>query len=148
MYPLSEKLLAFVKDQEGYSPTPYPGPEGGQTIGYGHLNVPLKQVDTYLADALLRQDLYLAQLSAQKHVDYHYGEGTWQTLADNHKDALTELVFNVGTLRKFPKFTRAIIRGNLAKAAAESTRYYRDPTGHLQPLARRNAAFINTFLQG
>jgi GH24 family phage-related lysozyme (muramidase) len=96
----------------------------------------------------LRQDLHDALLGAQTYVDYFFGQGTWETLPQDHRDALTELVFNVGTLRKFPKFTRALVRGNLDKALAESTRYYRDTSGHLQPLARRNAAFINTFLKG
>lgn len=140
-------LVEFLKEQEGYSALPYTAPEGNKTIGYGHVIFDLNRVDKELADKLLELDIWMAERRAKFYVDSTFAPGTWNELPLKHQQALTELTFNVGSLSKFPKFTHALVHGNIDKAIRESKRYYRGRDGKWVELRRRNIAFVDTFLK-
>ena len=55
------------------------------------------------------------------------------------------MAFNIGGLRGFPKFTRALARGDVDTAIRECRRYAVVEGAWIE-LRRRNQAFIKTFL--
>jgi len=140
-------LIAFLKQQEGFSAKAYTDTSGNVTIGYGHVVTPLVSVDRALAESLLMHDIYEAERKAKAYVVEHYSFKDWEALSDKHKQALIELVFSVGSLTKFPKFTKALMEGDINMAIKESRRYYRGRDGKWVALRRRNVAFIETFLK-
>lgn len=141
-----QRLTEFLKEQEGFSAYAYEAPEGNKTIGYGHVMGQLSYVTETLAEKLLALDIWQAEQRAQSYISAMYGADTWNTLPERHQQALTELAFNVGSLAKFPNFTRALVHGDIPTAIAESKRYYRDKDGQWRELKRRNQAFVKAFL--
>ena len=141
-------LIPFLKEQEGFSHTPYKAPEGNLTIGYGHvLTEDIGWISERSANCLLAFDISRAEEDAMAYVDRTYGYLVFDQLSSRYKQALMEMTFNLGSLQKFPKFTRAIIKGDKETALKECIRYYKDDSGRWRELERRNNAFINTFLK-
>ena len=141
-------LINFLKEQEGFSHTPYKAPEGNYTIGYGHkLNEHIEWLSDRSANILLAFDISLAEDTAMNYVDRTYGYMVFKSLPSKYKQALIEMTFNLGSLQGFPKFTRAIVNRDKETAIKECKRYYQDSKGKWRELERRNKAFINTFLK-
>lgn len=90
---VSDSLIKFIENHEGFSPTPYRGVDSwNQTIGYGHV-IKSGENYTYLTQAqaedLLKQDLS-GFISS---VDHEF-QGT--SLKQNQIDALVSLCYNFG----------------------------------------------------
>ena len=143
------KLVDFLKEQEGFSPVWY---KDGTcwAIGYGHHScAPNHSFKITKAEAtlLLLDDILAASHSADKDFSRMTGYPTG-SLPRALYDALTELCFSTGSLRKWPKFVAAVVARDYAGMARESRRYYRkDGTGEWVYMKRRSEAFIKAFLE-
>lgn len=90
---VSDSLIQFIKNHEGFSPTPYRGVDSWNlTIGYGHVIEPGENY-TFLTEAqatdLLKQDLAVFIASVDK-------EFQGVNLKQNQIDALVSLCYNLG----------------------------------------------------
>jgi GH24 family phage-related lysozyme (muramidase) len=125
---------------------PHASVEGGApTIAYGHK---LQRGENYTkgitedeAIRLLNQDLELARQKAQQEVDAQYGRGLFGSLPIERQEMLTDFVFNLGSLRSFPKFTRGVLVNDLPAMLREYKRY----TGGRE-LTGRNRAFHDRYI--
>ena len=139
-------LIEFLKEQEGFSPTWYrDGP--CWSIGYGHHSCdpnPRQQITQVIALKLLKRDIQAARERAGRDFWVITGQRIAK-LPKRHQEALVEMTFNLGGLRGFPKFTRALARGDVDTAIRECRRYA-VVEGKRIELRRRNQAFIQTFL--
>jgi len=72
--------------------------------------------------------------------------GDWDTLPDNVKLALTDFSYNLGSLKKFPKFTQAVIDNDLETAKKEYKRYYKDK-GVKKEMTKRNEDIVKMLFQ-
>lgn len=143
-----KRYLADLKNQEnnikkGYRGGkwyPHTSPEGGlDTIAYGHKltssNSPYYQgITDEQAEALLLKDVLQNQALAKKQVDARFGEGTFDSLPQDRQMLLVDYQYNLGSLKEFPKFVKAVVEGDTKTMIAEHTRY-----GGKDPLTRRNA---------
>jgi len=68
-------------------------------------------------------------------------------LNDNQEEMLIDFVFNLGTLKKFPKFTEAVFKKDWETAKKEYKRSYSDDKGTRHELIGRNTTFFNKFLK-
>ena len=139
-------LIRFLKDQEGFSPSWYrDGP--CWSIGYGHhsCNPDLSQTITKEeAEVLLEKDIQAASDRAgQEFLEMEGYPIDW--LPEYLRMALTELVYNTGSIKDWPRFVRAVSQGDILRAIQESRRYYR-VGGEKVYMAKRTRAFIATFL--
>lgn len=142
-----KRYLADLKNQEnniknGYRGGkwyPHTSPEGGlDTIAYGHKltssNSPYYQgITDEQAEALLLKDVLQNQALAKKQVDARFGEGTFDSLPQDRQMLLVDYQYNLGSLKEFPKFVKAVVEGDTKTMIAEHTRY-----GGKDPLTRRN----------
>lgn len=127
---------------------PITDPDGrSRVLGYGHkLTGPNTDafsagVDEAAVLRLLYSDLKRARSIAQKEVDEQFGEGKFETLAPVKQEMMVDFAFNLGTLKGFPKFVKALI-SNDSKTA--STEYKRFTNG--KELGQRNQQFFNRYL--
>ena len=125
---------------------PHQSVEGGApTIAYGHK---VQQGENFShgiteddAIRLLNQDLEHARMKAQREVDSHYGRGSFSMLPIQRQEILTDFVFNLGSLRSFPKFTHGVISNDIAVMAKEYKRYVGG-----RELTQRNKQFHDRYL--
>ena len=140
-------LIEFLMEQEGFSPVWYrDGP--CWAIGYGHHSCTpdrsIEPISEQEARVLLERDIQAAAERAGE--EFSELEGypiAW--LPERLRMALTELVFNTGSLKGWPRFVRAVSQGDILRAIKESRRYYR-VGGQRVYMAKRTRAFITTFL--
>jgi GH24 family phage-related lysozyme (muramidase) len=121
--------------------------KGGATIGYGHLIKEGESFDRLTekeARELLKTDIREHTDEAREHVDTMYGKGKFDKLPENRRTALVDMQFNPG-LDQFPRFTNAIMTGDMAEAKKQANRYY-TAGGKSLPLTRRNKAFIKGYV--
>lgn len=133
---LSPTGYAFIKNQEGFSPTPYP--DGGKTsIGYGHQIQPGENIVPPITRAegerLLAADTGAAAQDISTAVKV--------MLTQNQFDALTDFRFNIGR-QNFLKSTllAKLNAGDYAGASSEFSRWVHSG-GQVSPVleARRSA---------
>lgn len=107
---LRERLI----DHEGYEPLPYTDSQGKITIGVGH-NLTDNGLPDHIIDALLDYDIGIAR----NELDRIHPK--WREYRPNRKDALTELMFNMGapSLLTFKKMWAAIEAEDWAEAAVQ-----------------------------
>lgn len=109
---VSDSMVKFIEQEEGFSATPYRGVDSwNETTGYGHVisqgenlgNAPLSQDG---AENLLRSDLKSCEDSVNK-------EFSGVNLTQNQFDALVSFSYNLGTniWSKTPKLTADIKAG-------------------------------------
>ena len=124
-------------------------PEGGSdTFGYGHK---IKRGEDFSqgrtdaqVDALLVDDLQAAENIVRREI----GTDVYNKLDPKRKQMLIEFAFNLGTLRGFPLFTKAVIDNDIDVMRAEHHRKYEDKnTGKWIGLKRRNDLFHKYFLE-
>ena len=118
---------------------PHKSVEGGSdTIGYGHKIQSGEDFSNGItdsqADSLLKKDLEKAKKQVEKEV------GT-NRLSKKQMEMFVDFVFNMGTLKKFPKFTAAALSNDVSGMRAQYKRF----TGGRE-LKGRNAAFLQRFL--
>lgn len=138
-----ERLFEFLQDQEGFKGVVF-SDVGRKAIGFGHRLLPGEKrtsISRGEANQLLRDDIAKHRLSAQQFIDKQFGEESFGQLSPLKQDMLTEFEFN-GALRKFPKFTQAVLSGDLN---GQITQFQRNSKG--KSMERRNLGFARTFLQ-
>ncbi len=116
-------LMAWLKDQEGFSPIPYID-EDGWSIGYGHWakhkeDLPF-EVDEVEAEELLEDDIEEVEVWLIKHFPQWHDK-----LVGNRRKVIINLIFNVGYAgfappgKAFYRLIAAIDKEDWKKAAAE-----------------------------
>ena len=114
---------------------PHKSPEGGKpTIGYGHkitsgLEV-IRMADGVSdkdVERLLRKDLERARKIA--HWDIEHMTKVKIPLDQKQEEIFTDYAFNLGTLRGYPKFVRAVLNKDWTTAGKEYKRSYKNKTG-------------------
>ena len=126
------KFIAYIKNvenaaSEGRSSNgvwvQHSSPEGGSdTFGYGHK---IKRGEDFSqgrtdaqVDALLVDDLQAAENIVRREI----GTDVYNKLDPKRKQMLIEFAFNLGTLRGFPLFTKAVIDNDIDVMRAEHHR--------------------------
>lgn len=159
----SSDYLAFIKQLEntikaGWNAEekkwyPHESPEGGRdTIAYGHKLQSdaeevrfAKGITEQQALDLLRKDLEDAWQKAASYVKSKHGVAL-EDLSQKQQEMLTEYAFNLGSLRGFPKFTKAVVEEDWDTARREYKRTYKDTDGKRHELAR-NKFFYDRYLK-
>ena len=118
---------------------PHKSFEGGSdTIGYGHKIQPGENFGKGITDAqaesLLIKDLQKALSQVNKEVG-------GRPLTKKQMEMFVDFVFNMGTLKKFPKFTQSALKNDLEGMKGQ---YKRFAGG--KELKGRNTAFLQRFL--
>lgn len=144
---ISQRGLDFIAEFEGFSATAYLDENDGWTIGYGHLIQPneahLRTAPLTKEQALdlLRQDAGRAQASVRGMVQ--------KQLNQNEFDALTSLVFNIGS-GQFSSSTvlRVINEGADKATVSEAWKRWKWDDGQVLPgLVRRRQAEVDMYYQ-
>lgn len=131
---------------------PHQSPEGGlPTIGYGHK---LKKdeieklnygISDSFAEKLLRDDLDKAKDIVYS--DIKSMSGAIIHLDPIQEEMLTDFAFNLGTIKGFPKFVRAVLDKDWDTARKEYKRTYKDSSGNRRELEQRNKIFFDRYLK-
>ena len=118
-----------------------------KAIGYGHNNCTqiFERITKAGAKKLLKRDIEKALIKTKRLYRIN-GYTNYDTLPDNRKYALVELVFSTGGFRKFPKYTKALVDGDMIEARRQVTRYYKRG-GKIIELETRNRAISKIFLK-
>ena len=119
---------------------PHKSFEGGaDTIGYGHKIKSNEDYKSGLTDiqvtTLLKQDLKTAKDIVHKEI------GNIK-LTNTQEEMFIDFVFNLGSLKKFPKFKTAVLNNDLVTMNQEYERY-----SNGKKLKGRNSAFFARFLK-
>jgi len=153
----SNTLVDFVKDQEGFKAEKYKDGDKN-AIGYGH-NLTAEEAKTNtvyghdvskpiteeIAQDILLKDLASKRKSLNAAIKKKYKDMSLEDLPLKSQEMLIDFQFNLGdAIGKFPKFTDAIIKGDIKTAKKEYKRYF----GKRKiPLTKRNTDFYNTYLR-
>jgi GH24 family phage-related lysozyme (muramidase) len=153
----SDTLVNFVKDQEGFKAEKYK--DGNKNaVGYGHNLTPeeaktntvyghdvSKPITEEVAEDILAKDLASKRKSLNSAIKKKYKGKSLDDLPLKSQEMLIDFQFNLGdAIGKFPKFTEAVVNGDMKTAKKEYKRYF----GNKKiPLTRRNKAFYNTYLR-
>ena len=155
---LSSDFINYIKFVEngqkvGYDKVkklwfPHKSQEGGfPTIGYGHkiqseheLEAFKKGISDSSVESLLKSDLTIANKHVHEYIKSRYKVDVMLTQKQN--EMLTDFAFNLGGLKKFPKFVDAVLRNQWDIVKRE---YIRKSGG--KDLTGRNTAFYDRFLK-
>lgn len=155
----SPKFIEYIKSVENAQKVgfrngkwyPHPAPEGGMPeIGYGHK---IKKGEEHrfvngISDTenekLLRSDLEVAR--KQLHSDVKQMFKVQVPLDQIQEEMLLDFAYNLGNLRDFPKFARAVLNRDWDTVKKEYERSYVDNRGIRRKLSR-NKSFYNYFLR-
>jgi GH24 family phage-related lysozyme (muramidase) len=143
-----EKFIDYIKKVEGFIPTAKDIGDGVITGGYGNTkNFSIgDKVNKDVAESLLIEDLNEAVAQVRRQL----GSDVFNSLDKNQIQLLSDITFNVGSLKGFPKFTEAILRKDKDMAIKESKRFWKEK-GKKKELKNRNKEFsnlINNMLEG
>jgi len=146
---LDQSFIDYIKRVENASKVgfnkqknlwfPHKSFEGGSdTIGYGHKIQKgedfSKGITDSQAEDLLKKDLEKAKAQV-------YKELNGQQLSKKQLEMFVDFVFNMGTLKKFPKFTAAALKNDTQSMKSQFKRF----SGGKE-LKGRNSAFLQRFL--
>lgn len=131
---------------------PHKSPEGGfPTIGYGHKIKSQPELKKYTrgisdkeAEELLNQDLMLARKIVYEDIQSMFGVQI--PLDKRREEILVDFAFNLGTLKKFPKLTGAVLNNDWDIIKREYKRYFKQ-NGKSIELFGRNQQFSNRYLK-
>jgi len=123
------------------------GPAGGEiAIAYGHNIKPgenfTKGITDQEANRLLEKDIE----SSKRHVYKDISRYGISKLTPEQEEMLIDFDFNIGSVNKFPKLTRAVLNKDWNTVKKEYKRTYVDRSGKKKELRGRNEAFYNRFL--
>ena len=109
-------LIKQIKEHEGLVLKPYKCPVGKLTIGYGH-NLEDNGLTKTACEYILMEDIE----EAKKNLYAVFTKDFFDTLKDNQKIALIDMMFNLGLSRflTFKKFILAVKNKDFIKASAE-----------------------------
>ena len=169
--PVDDRFTNYIERVEGFktgkgkTPFRYESPEGGlDTVGIGHkltqdeidsnsvYNFDLDTLTKEQAKEIFRRDLikYERMLESDLETNHKkYGMGQpidYDTLNQKQKEMLLDFTFNLGSLKGFPKFTEAVLKGDMDTARKEYKRYYKE-NGKNKEVKDRNEQFFETYLK-
>ena len=109
-------LIKQIKEHEGLVLKPYKCPVGKLTIGYGH-NLEDNGLSQSVCEYILIEDIE----EAKKNLYAVFTKDFFDTLKDNQKIALTDMMFNLGLSRflTFKKFILAVKQRKFHRARVE-----------------------------
>lgn len=114
-----ERLLTFLKQEEGYRQHPYKCTGGYWTVGWGR-NLEAVGIREEEATAMLRNDMFIArgdaqEICAERGVD-------WNALTVDQRNALAAMAFQLGKrgLGSFKKMFAMLAAGDARAASAEA----------------------------
>ena len=109
-------LIKQIKEHEGLVLKPYKCPAGKLTIGYGH-NLEDNGLSKTACEFILHEDID----EAIKNLYAVFTRDFFNTLKDNQKIALIDMMFNLGMSRflTFKKFILAVKQRNFDRASVE-----------------------------
>ena len=147
---IDSDFINYMKDVEngirkGYDKNkklwfPHKSVEGGSdTIAYGHKIQPGENFSKGLTDSQAHA-LLLKDLEKARHIVYK--ELGNIKLTKKQEQMFVDFVFNMGTLKKFPKFKDAVLKNDMNTMRAQFKRY----SGGKE-LKNRNVAFLSRFLK-
>jgi GH24 family phage-related lysozyme (muramidase) len=155
----SPKFIDYIKSVENAAKIGYrngtwfwhKAPEGGMPeIGYGHKIKKgeegkfSKGVSNSEIEQLLRKDLAVAKKQVYNDIKHMFNVQV--PLTPLQEEILTDYAYNLGNLRGYPKFVKAVVNQDWNTAKKEYIRSYTDDKGKTQTLAR-NKIFFDTFLK-
>lgn len=111
---VSDQLVDYIKQAEGFRSLAYECPAGKLTVGYGKNIEDLPGLTEEQASVILQMDLVIAA----KEVDSFAPKD----IGPNRRAALTAMVFQLGmpTVMKFKKMLAALEQGNWLEAADQA----------------------------
>ena len=170
--PVDDRFTNYIERVEGFktgkgkTPFRYPSPEGGlDTVGLGHkltqdeidsnsvYGFDLDTLTKEQSKEIFRQDLikYEKMLKSDLKTNYKKYEMKqpidYDTLNRKQQEMLLDFTFNLGSLKSFPKFTEAGLKGDMATARKEYKRYFEDDKGQVKEVKNRNEQFFETYLK-
>lgn len=170
--PVDDRFTNYIERVEGFktgkgkTPFRYPSPEGGlDTVGLGHKLIQdeidsnsvygfdLDTLTKEQAREIFREDLikYEKMLKSDLKTNYKKYEMKqpidYDTLNRKQQEMLLDFTFNLGSLKSFPKFTEAVLKGDMATARKEYKRYFEDDKGKVKEVKNRNEQFFETYLK-
>lgn len=109
-----EKLIAHVKEAEGFRERPYVCPAGKLTIGYG-FNLADRGIPEEIADIWLKRALVVVINELEPDLQ------DFPNLSDERTAVLIDMAYNMGVprLRMFKKMLQALATEDYEKAADE-----------------------------
>ncbi len=128
---------------------PHKSPEGGNaTIGYGHK---IKSSETNLLNGgtnveiekILVEDLEKARKIVYSDIKEMFNVNI--VLDPMREEMLVDFAFNLGSLKKFPNFTKSVLNKDWDMAKKEYKRSYSNGAGRVE-LKNRNDMFYKMFL--
>lgn len=159
---ISPSFILYIKSVEnagksGYNSTkklwfPHESPEGGfPTIGYGHKiknNAELARMKNGISnnevDRLLKNDIEDSWEIVKKDLN-SITKSLNIPLSGEQKEMLIDYAFNLGTVKGFPRFVKAVLNKDWNVAKKEYVRTYKDRSGSKHQLAR-NKVFFDRYL--
>jgi hypothetical protein len=140
---------------------PHASAEGGTpTIAYGHKFATQAEADSVTASGGItevqaiewfQEDMSTAESRAKSQYEEEYSGKSWDTLDVLGKLMLTEVVFNIGTLKNaegrydWPSLTTAIHAKDFATATGQLARTYTKPDGTVVSLSSRTSALQGVY---
>ena len=119
---------------------PHASPEGGNdTIAFGHKLLD-HEIEYFSKGITMRQAYQLLIADIEKSLNrIQINAMDWNTLSWQQKWLLLDFQFNLGNVvKKFPKFTKAVLQNNKTEMLKQYKRYYRDSKGNLHEVKDRN----------
>lgn len=109
-------LIKQIKEHEGLVLKPYKCPAGKLTIGYGH-NLEDNGLSQSVCEYILIDDIE----EAKRNLYAIFTKDFFDTLKDNQKIALIDMMFNLGLSKflTFKKFIKAVKERNWDKSSVE-----------------------------
>lgn len=130
------ELLQQIKEHEGLKLFPYKCPAGKLTIGYGH-NLEDNGLSQSVCEYILIEDIE----EAKRDLYAIFTRDFFDSLSDNQKIALVDMMFNLGMSRflTFKKFILAVKNKDFIKASAEiiNSRAYRQNKSRYKKLSEQ-----------
>lgn len=118
-----------------------------EMIAYGHQIKPgenfSKGITEDQAIQLLNSDLNFAREKVKHEIDSTYGIGLFNTLPLQRQEMLVDFMYNLGSLRSFPKFVRAVLINDQPTIAREYKRF-----SNGKEVTQRNQSFHDRYVAG
>lgn len=129
-------LIKQIKEHEGLVLKPYKCPVGKLTIGYGH-NLEDNGLTKTACEYILFEDIE----EAKRNLYAIFTRDFFDSLSDNQKIALVDMMFNLGLSRflTFKKFILAVKNKDFIKASAEiiNSRAYQQNKSRFKKLSEQ-----------
>lgn len=131
---------------------PFLDPSGKfYVIAYGHridkkdLNLYRRGISNDKAESILRSDLEKAKKRAYSEIEEMFKVKI--PLDSKREEMLVDFVYNLGTIKRYPNFVRAVLNNDIESIKKEYKRKYKTPDGETKDVTVRNSEFEERFLR-